>query len=186
MEPQLDAPGWYLVHGRLSASQLEYIAEGNLTHGSGDHAIAFDVLEVAVDDEQVRVRVSETAPREALALYVRNTGRRQVLEGLGKGLQASRENPLLTQFGEQRLTPIQHESGLTEVHGWPALRPAQQDAGRGVLLARAPISVGTAGNREDGGGSAPGHRRGPRFWRSLSPDERYRAARREPVPGRRI
>lgn len=128
VEPQLDAPGWYLVHGKLSASQLEYIAEGNLTHGSGDHAIAFDVLEVAVDDEQVRVRVSETAPREALALYVRNTGLRQVLEGLGKGLQASRENPLLTQFGEQRLTPIQRGPGLAEVHGWPALRPAQQDA----------------------------------------------------------
>ena len=117
-----------MVPGGLSPSQIERISEGNLTRGAGDHAIAFDVLEVAVDDEQVRVRVSETAPREALALHVRNAGPRQVLAGLGQGLQASRENPLLRQFGEQRLTPIQRGPGLARAHGWPALRPAQQDA----------------------------------------------------------
>jgi hypothetical protein len=128
VDPQADAPGWYQVRGKLSVSEREYISEGNLTYGSGNHALAFDVLEVAVDDEQVRVRVSETAPREVLALYVRNADLRQVLEGLGKGLQASRENPLLRQFGEQRLTPIQRGPRLDEVHGWPALRPAQQGA----------------------------------------------------------
>jgi phosphoglycolate phosphatase-like HAD superfamily hydrolase len=128
VEPQPDAPGWYLIPGGLSPTQLEYISEGSLTRGSGDHAIAFDVLEVAVDDERVRVRVSETAPREALSLHVRNTGPRQVLAGLGQGLQASRENPLLRQFGKQRLTPIERDPGLAGAHGWPALRPAQQDA----------------------------------------------------------
>ena len=128
MEPQPDALGWFMVPGGLSPSQIERISEGNLTRGAGDHAIAFDVLEVAVDDEQVRVRVSETAPREALALHVRNAGPRQVLAGLGQGLQASRENPLLRQFGEQRLTPIQRGPGLARAHSWPALRPAQQDA----------------------------------------------------------
>ena len=107
------------------------------------------MLEVAVDDEQVRLRVSETAPREALALHVRNAGPRQVLAGFRQGLQASRENPLLRQFGEQRLTPIRRGPGLARAHGWQALRPAQPRCSRRVLLVRAPIGVGAARDRED-------------------------------------
>lgn len=45
-EPCNDVPGWYLVQRRLSANELEFISEGNLAHGSGGHAVAFDVLEV--------------------------------------------------------------------------------------------------------------------------------------------
>jgi hypothetical protein len=59
---------------------------------------------------------------------VRNTGTRQVLEGLGKGLRAAREKPLLMQFAERRLTPLQSDLELTETHGWQSLRPAQQKA----------------------------------------------------------
>jgi hypothetical protein len=66
VEPANDETGWYEVQGRLSASELEFISEGNLTYGSGEHALAFDVLEVTVDDEQVRVRASAAAPRERL------------------------------------------------------------------------------------------------------------------------
>lgn len=65
---------------------------------------------------------------EQLSLCIRHTGTRQVLEGLGKGLKASHANPLLTQFGERRLTPIQTDSRLTASHGWQSLRPAQQEA----------------------------------------------------------
>jgi hypothetical protein len=85
VEPWRDEPGWYLVQSRLSAGELEFISEGNLAYGSGDHAVTFDVLEVIIEGEQVRVRASGTAPRERLQLCVRNTGTRQVLEGLGKG-----------------------------------------------------------------------------------------------------
>lgn len=127
-EPCNDAPGWYLVQRRLSANELEFISEGNLAYGSGGHAVAFDVLEVAPDGEQVRVRVSGNAPRARLELCVRDTGPWQVLEGLARGLEASRVNPLLTQFGERRLTLVRPDSRLADVHGWDALFPAQRKA----------------------------------------------------------
>jgi hypothetical protein len=128
VEPWRDEPGWYLVQSRLSAGDLEFITEGNLAYGSGDHTVTFDVLEVIIDGEEVRVRASGAAPRERLQLCVRNTGTRQVLEGLGKGLKAACENPLLTQFGERRLTPVQSDPRLTEAHGWQSLRLAQREA----------------------------------------------------------
>jgi hypothetical protein len=127
-EPCNDAPGWYLVQRRLSANELEFISEGNLASGSGGHAVAFDVLEVAPDGEQVRVRASGNAPRARLELCVRDTGPWQVLEGLARGLEASRANPLRTQFGERRLTPVRPDSRLADVHGWDALFPAQRKA----------------------------------------------------------
>jgi hypothetical protein len=126
--PWRDELGWYLVQGRPSTGDLEFISEGNLAYGSGDHMVTFDVLEVIIDGEEVRVRASGTAPREMLQLCVRNTGTRQVLEGLGKGLKAACENPLLTQFGERRLTPVQSNPQLAEAHGWPNLRLAQREA----------------------------------------------------------
>jgi hypothetical protein len=128
VEPWRDEPGWYLVQSRLSAGDLEFISEGNLAYGSGDHAVTFDVLEVIIDGEEVRVRASGIAPRERLQLCVRNTDTRQVLEGLGKGLKAAREKPLLMQFGERQLTPLQTGLALTEAHGWQSLRPAQRKA----------------------------------------------------------
>ena len=128
MEPAHDEAGWYEVQGRLSASELEFISEGNLTYGSGEHALAFDVLEVAVDDEQVRVRASAAAPRERLSLCIRRADTRRILEGLGNGLKAAQENPLLRQFGERRLTPVQPGLDLADVHAWPVLREAQKRA----------------------------------------------------------
>jgi hypothetical protein len=127
-EPAHDDAGWYEVKGRLSASELEFISEGNLTYGSGEHALAFDVLEVAVEDEQVRVRASVAAPRERLSLYIRRTDTRRMLKGLGNGLKAAQENPLLRQFGERRLTPIQQGLDLANVHAWPVLLDAQKQA----------------------------------------------------------
>jgi hypothetical protein len=128
VEPCDGTDGWYLVQGELSAADLEYISEGSLAHGTGDRALTFDVLQVEIDGEQVRVRASSAAPRERLSLGVRDTGVRQILEGLGRGLKASRANPLLTQFSERQLAPVRPGRGLTEVLGWQALRPAQQQA----------------------------------------------------------
>jgi hypothetical protein len=152
-EPCNDAPGWYLVQRRLSANELEFIPEGNLAHGSGGHAVAFDILEVAPDGEQVRVRVSGNAPRARLELCVRDTGPRQVLEGLARGLDASRANPLLTQFGERRLTVIRPDSRLADVHGWDSLRPGAAKGSRRLLLTGTPAGVGPAGDRQDAGHS---------------------------------
>jgi hypothetical protein len=144
-EPAHDDAGWYEVKGRLSASELEFISEGNLTYGSGEHALAFDVLEVAVDDEQVRVRASAAAPRERLSLYIRRTDTRQMLKGLGNGLKAARENPLLQQFGERRLTPIQQDADLADVHAWPILHDAQKQAVRACCSAGLQLVWGPPG-----------------------------------------
>lgn len=126
--PVHDAPGWYQVDGRLWPNDLEYISEGNLTYGSGDRALTFDVLEVAIDGDQVRVRVSGTAPLERLSLWIRRTDTRRILAGLGKGLKASRANPLLAQFGERWLTAVQPAAALADARSWPGLRAAQRDA----------------------------------------------------------
>src|SRR5262245_6020586 len=123
-----DAPDWYAVQGRPTPGQRDFITEGNLTYDSGGQTIAFDVLEVIIVGEQVRVRASKSAPRVRLSLRVRAAGTRQILEGLGRGLAASRANPLLTQFGERKLTPVERDPRLTQVHGWQALRGAQKDA----------------------------------------------------------
>lgn len=128
VEPWHDESGWYQVRGRLWPNVLEFIAEGSLAYGSGERAIAFDVLEVVIDGEQVRVRVSGAAPRARLSLLVRDTSTRQVLEGLGKGLAASSANPLLRQFGERRLTPIQLGPWQAEDFGPQGPRPAQRVA----------------------------------------------------------
>lgn len=109
VEPVPDEAGWYEVQGRLSASDLDSISEGNLTYGSGDQALAFDILEVALDDEKVRVRASTAAPRERLSLLIQRTDIRKVLAGLGNGLKAARENPLLRQLAERRLSPVQRD-----------------------------------------------------------------------------
>ena len=74
------------------------------------------------------MRVSGNAPRARLELRVRDTGPWQVLEGLARGLEASRVNPLLTQFGKRRLTLVRRDSQLADVHGWDALFPAQRKA----------------------------------------------------------
>lgn len=122
------APGWFRVMDRLTPNQLEYICDGQLVHGDGPRALMFDVLEVAVDGEQVRVRASVTAPQERLSLSVQGTGLRRVLQGLAEGLEASRSNSLLKPFAERRLTPILRDRSLTTAHGWQTLKPAQRDA----------------------------------------------------------
>lgn len=128
MEPLPEAPGWYQVQGKLSPNVLEFVSEGNLAYGPGDRAVAFDVLEVAIDGEQVRVRASGSAPCERLSLCVRDTDIRQILGRLGIGLQASRENPLLAQFGDRRLTPIQRGPWQDDSFGRQGLLPTQRDA----------------------------------------------------------
>lgn len=123
-----DERGWYRVVGRVSPSDLEYLGEGQLAHGSGPGAVTYDVVEVAVDGEQVRVRASVTAPRERLTLTVPSAGHRRVLQGLLDGLQKSRSNSLLTGFCDSRLTPVTRDRQSTQAHGWQSLRPAQRDA----------------------------------------------------------
>jgi hypothetical protein len=128
VEPSDGTDGWYQVQSDLSAAELDYISEGSLSYGSGERALTFDVLQVEIDGEQVRVRASGAAPRERLALCVRDTGLRQVLEGLLRGLVASRANPLLTQFSERQLTQVWPDRRLADIRGWPGLRQAQQQA----------------------------------------------------------
>lgn len=124
-----DSAGWYRVTRQLGPAELDYITEGQLTRGAGPRAATFDVLEVAVDGDLVRVRASVTAPRERLSLTVRGTGLRRVLQGLTDGLNATRANPLLSQFSARRLTPVHADHALpASAHAWSSLKPAQRDA----------------------------------------------------------
>src|SRR5258708_39739296 len=84
-------------------------------------------------------------PRERLSLRIRRRGNRLILEGLGKGLAAARANPLLVQFGERRLTPIQSGFQLSGVHGWPSLRDAQKRAVRACCSAGLQLVWGPPG-----------------------------------------
>ena len=142
------APGWYRVARPLSPVELDYATEGQLVRGSGPRAVLFDVLEVAVDGDVVRVRASVTAPRERLSLTVRGAGQRRVPQGLADGLGATRADPLLGQFAAGRLTPVRTDPALrSSAHAWDALEPEQREAvaaccAPGLHLVRGPPGTG--------------------------------------------
>src|SRR5689334_17892039 len=71
VEPDQDlGKGWYVLLARVGPNQIDGIGEGLLRHGSGSSAITYDVLEVAVEADRVRVRASITAPEGRLDLLV--------------------------------------------------------------------------------------------------------------------
>ncbi|HST86356.1 MAG TPA: AAA domain-containing protein [Kineosporiaceae bacterium] len=121
-------PGWFVVHTRLSAAQAEHVADGYLRHGTEGAGRGYDVLEVVVSGEEVRVRASAAAPRTTLHLFVPAGDQRLVLTGLAEGLAAVRESPLLIAFAQKQLTPIPVSDELASIPGWDQLRPAQQEA----------------------------------------------------------
>jgi tRNA-splicing ligase RtcB len=105
-DPELDR-GWYIVLRRLSASQIESIAEGRLRPGNSRDAPTFDVLEVAADPDRVRVRASITAPEGPLELLVPTVDQRRTLSGLADGLHKVRDRRILESFGGRMLSPVQ-------------------------------------------------------------------------------
>ncbi len=129
-EPDLAAePGWFRVRGRLDAWRCELLAQAQLELGTGPHAIAYDVYEVHVSDDQARVRVSPAAPQQQLAVTAPSASLRQSLAGVSTILQEHQDNPQLRQFMQSQLARIQPDSDLSAtVPTWPTLRPAQQRA----------------------------------------------------------
>jgi AAA domain/PLD-like domain len=120
--------GWYLVIGRVRPADYDSIGDSDLRDGSSGDAILYDVLEVAVEGEQVRVRASANAPGKKLDLYVPSVSQRLILSGLADGLAAVRDNPLLRSIAARSLTPFQPGSDLQQVHAWAALKAAQKEA----------------------------------------------------------
>jgi hypothetical protein len=121
-------PGWFRVIGRLRPSQYDSIEDGDLRGSKVGDPILYDVLEVAVEGEQVRVRASVNAPDKKLDLHVPSVSQRLILSGLADGLATVRHNPLLAGLAGRSLTPFQRTSDLQQVHGWSALKAAQKDA----------------------------------------------------------
>ncbi len=129
-EPDSTAePGWFRIRGRLTAWQVELLAEAQVQAGSGPQAISYDVLGVESRDDQARIRVSAAAPIQPMAVTVPSVSLKESLTGVTKILQENKENPILAQFIRATLTPVQADRRLaTSVAGWPALRPSQQQA----------------------------------------------------------
>jgi hypothetical protein len=140
-------PGWFVVHTRLSTAQAEHVVDGYLRQGTERPGHGYDVLEVVVSGEEVRVRTSAAAPRTTLQLYVPAAHQRRILTGLAEALDAVRDNPLLVSFAQKKLTPIPVGDELASVPGWDELRPAQREAvaaccGPGLQLVWGPPRTG--------------------------------------------
>jgi hypothetical protein len=121
VEPDNESgPGWYIVAGWIKPHQLESMYDGHLSRGrdKGDEA-RYDVLEVVVESERIRVRASISAPEVPLELYGPADQLYRLLSGLADGLHAVRDNPLLADFADLQtpqvnLLEIPGESGLRE------------------------------------------------------------------------
>lgn len=127
--PDLElGPGWFIVQNQLTPAEAESAGDGYLRHGTARAAREYDVLEVVVAGEEVRVRTSATAPQAALDLYIPTADPRRILIGLAEGLEAVRDNPLLATFSQKSLTRLPVDGDLSSVHAWDELRPAQKQA----------------------------------------------------------
>jgi hypothetical protein len=127
VEPDLHGEqGWFTVIGRLKPGQAESISEGTLQRKRGDQEIVYDVLEVLVDGEVVRVRASITAPQARLELHVPAVNQRRILTGLADGLKTVRANPLHRNFEARTLSPIPLRPDLASIHGGSQLNTPQK------------------------------------------------------------
>src|ERR1700761_8304895 len=108
VDPDPDSgPGWFLVRGRSKPSELDSISDGDLRNSLAKGPALYDVLEVVVDGDRVKVRASINAPRRSLDLYVPAITQRLILTGLADGLAAVRNNPLLEAFASQELNSFE-------------------------------------------------------------------------------
>jgi hypothetical protein len=121
-------PGWFVVRGRLTPAEAEAAGGGRLRDAQDRSTREYDVLEVVVSGEEVRIRTSVSAPRVGLELHVPAGDRRRILTGLADGLEAVSDAALLGDDARPKLTPILVGEDLTSAPGWPQLRPAQQRA----------------------------------------------------------
>lgn len=169
VQPDQDlGKGWYVLLARVSPNQIDGIGEGLLRHGSGSSALAYDVLEVAVEADRVRVRASITAPGGQLDLLVPRMNQRNILSGLADGLSAVRENRLLDAFSRPGLDRIQDLTDTSRLHGWAGLRPAQR-RGVAACCSSGLQLIWGSGHREN-----PCHRHGYQPSRGVGPSSAAR------------
>ena len=77
--------------GRPSTGDLEFISEGNLAYGSGDHMVTFDVLEVIIDG------VAQIARPGVVAIVPSNA--RHSVKALTDGRAIIVDHPARPEFG---------------------------------------------------------------------------------------
>lgn len=121
-------PGWFVVTERLSPAQSEALGEADLRAVQGGVEVVYDILAVVTELDSIHVYASPEAPGRGLSLHIPATDQRSIWLGLADGLAAVHANPLLGQFANHALTPVQRLPETHTVPGWSDLNSAQKEA----------------------------------------------------------